>query len=120
MSSPASVQDISSKLMLSSKVVGLLVVSTSQDLRRDIVSRLQSPRWAVHEAISGAEALERLDAAAASLVLLDPALPDLRVEEFKEIVQLTYPHVEIVPINPHTGQPIVAAPAPESVCFEIV
>jgi DNA-binding NtrC family response regulator len=120
MSSPASVQDISSKLMLSSEVVGLLVVSTSQDLRRDIVSRLQSPRWAVQEAMSGAEALERLDATTASLILLDPALPDLRVEEFKEIVQLTYPHVEIVPINPHTGQPIVAAPAPESVCFQIV
>src|SRR5262249_39083640 len=72
------------------------------------------------EATSGAEALERLDTASVSLVLLDPALPDLRVEEFKEIIQLTYPHVEIVPMNPHTGQPIVAAPEPESVCFEIV
>lgn len=120
MSSPASVQDISTKLMLSPEVVGLLVVSTSQELRRDIVSRLQSPRWSVQEAMSGAEALEMLDSASASLVLLDPALPDLRLEDFKEIVQLTYPHVEIVPINPHTGQPIVAAPAPESVCFEIV
>src|SRR5579871_2858352 len=106
MSSPAPVQDIAGKLMLSPEVVGLLVVSTSQELRRDIVSRLQSPRWSVQEAMSGAEALERLDTEGTALVLLDPALPDLRVEEFKEIVQITYPHVEIVPINPHTGQPI--------------
>ena len=120
MSSLAPMQHSAPKALLSPEVIGLLVVSTNQELRRDVVSRLQSPRWAVQEAMSGAGALELLDAGEASLVLLDPALPDLRVEEFKEIVQLNYPSVEIVPINPHSGQPIVAAPSPESICFEIV
>jgi DNA-binding NtrC family response regulator len=120
MSSLAPIQHGSPKALLSPEVVGLLVVSANQELRRDVISRLQSPRWVVLEAPSGAGALERIDAGEASLVLLDPALPDLRVEEFREIVQMNYPAVEIVPINPHSGQPIVATPSPESVCFEIV
>ena len=61
----------------------VLVVSTNYELRQDLALRLQSSRWSVREAISGAEALERIDAGESSLVLLDPALPDLRVEEFR-------------------------------------
>jgi len=113
-------QQGSSKDLLSPEVIGLLVVSTNHELRRDVISRLQSPRWMVLEAMSGAGALERLDSGEAALVLLDPALPDLRVEEFREIVQMNYPSVEIVAINPHSGQPIIATPSPESVCFEIM
>jgi len=120
MSSAAPMQHSSPKDLLSPEVIGLLVVSTNHELRRDLVSRLQSPRWMVLEAMSGAGALERLDSGEATLILLDPALPDLRVEEFREIVQMNYPGVEIVAINPHSGQPIVATPSPDSVCFEIM
>lgn len=104
----------------SSDATKVLVVSTNYELRQDLALRLQSSRWSVREAISGAEALERIDAGEGSLVLLDPALPDLRLDEFKEIVRSSYPQVEIVPINPHTHQPILATPSPDSNCFDMV
>jgi len=100
--------------------VGLLVVSPNLDLRRDLIGRLESDHWLVVESGSGAEALEKIDAGEASLVLLDPGLPDLEVDEFKAIVHEQYPGVMVIPINPHTGQPMIMTPSPDSICFEIV
>ena len=100
--------------------VGVLLVSSNDDLRRELSSRLQSGRWEVQEVASGASALEKIHEGAISLVLLDPALPDLKVEEFREIMDLNYPGVEIIPVNSHTGQPILAAPSPDSPCFHLV
>jgi len=98
----------------------VLVVSPNPELRRDVTSRLQSGRWTFEEAGSGAAALQKLEQSPASLVLLDPGLPDLRVEEFRGVLQSEYPDVEIVTINPYSGQPVVTAHSPESLCFEIV
>ncbi len=100
--------------------VGLLIVSPNPELRSDLLSNLDSERWLIVEAASGAEALERMESGQVSLVLLDPGLPDLRTEEFKELVQSQYPDVTIVPVNPHSGLPIVSAPSPDSIIFEIV
>jgi DNA-binding NtrC family response regulator len=101
-------------------VLGLLVVSSNEDLRRELVSRLQSDQWTLSEGASGAEALEKIDAGEVSMVLMDPNLPDLKVDEFKAIVQAQYPYVTVIPVNPHTGQPMLATPSPDSLCFEIV
>jgi len=98
----------------------LLVVSSNPALRLDLLACLESDRWTLAQATSGAEALEKIHAGETSLVLVDPGLPDLRIDEFKAIVQEQYPHVVVIPINPHTGLPIVATPSPGSVCFEIV
>jgi DNA-binding NtrC family response regulator len=100
--------------------VGLLVVSPNSDLRRDLIARLDSDHWLLLESGSGAEALEKIDAGEVSLVLLDPGLPDLEVDEFKAIVEQQYAGVMVIPINPHTGQPMVVTPSPDSICFEIV
>jgi len=100
--------------------IGVLIVSSNQGLRVDLASRLQSNRWEVQEVVSGAAALERIQNQAVPLVLLDPALPDLKVDEFREILSSDFPGVEIVPVNSHTGQPILAAPLPDSPCFELV
>jgi transcriptional regulator with GAF, ATPase, and Fis domain len=89
-------------------------------LRYDVAARLQSGRWSVVQATSGAEALEKVESGAVSVILLDAALPDLRVDEFKELLQAEYPQVEIVPIHPHTGQPIIGTPAPQSISFELL
>jgi len=99
---------------------GVLVVSPNQELRSGLLASLDSDRWTLRQAVSGAEALDRIHCGEASLVLLDPSLPDLKVEEFKAIVHAEYPEVSIIPLNPHTGQPIVGTPAPGSVSFEIV
>lgn len=98
----------------------LLVVSPNEELRRELMGRLQSDHWTLAEGASGAEALEKIDAGEVSMVLMDPNLPDLKVDEFKAIVQTQYPYVTVIPINPHTGQPIIATPSPDSLCFEIV
>jgi len=112
--------DIASNSMESPSLVGLLVLSSNPELRRNLVSRLQSDRWILEEATSGAEALERLNGDKSTFVLLDPALPDLKVDEFKAIVQAQHPDASIIPINPQTGQPIVVTPSPDSICFEVV
>ncbi|MGB8011388.1 MAG: sigma-54 dependent transcriptional regulator [Terriglobales bacterium] len=99
---------------------GLLIVSPNSQLRNDLLTNLDSERWLVSEASSGAEALERMESGQVSLVLLDPGLPDLRTDDFKELAQLQYPEITIVPINPHTGLPVVSAPSPDSIMFDIV
>ena len=100
--------------------LGLLIVSSNEELRRELILRLQSDQWTLDQVASGAEALEKIDAGTISMVLMDPNLPDLKVDEFKAIVQAQYPYVTVIPINPHTGQPIMATPSPDSICFEIV
>jgi DNA-binding NtrC family response regulator len=100
--------------------VGLLIVSPNTDLRRNLLFTLDSDRWLIVEAASGAEALERLESGQVSLVLLDPGLPDLNIDDFKDLVQSQYPDVAIVLVNPHTGLPTVSAPSPDSITFEVV
>ena len=98
---------------------GLLLVSSNHELRKELTARLQSEHWTLDEVGSGAEALEKIDAGHVTLVLLDPNLPDLKVDEFKAIVQVQYPEIGVIPVNPHTGQPIIATPSPGSIGFEI-
>ena len=100
--------------------IGLVVVSPNRQLRCEVAGRLQSGRWLVAQAGSGAEALDKVENGEVSLILLDAALPDLRVDEFKELLQAEYPQVEIVPIHPHTGQPIIGTPSPQSISFELL
>jgi DNA-binding NtrC family response regulator len=102
------------------QIVGVLLVSSNDDLRHQLASRLRSGRWDVQQVASGASALEKIHDGTISLVLLDPALPDLRAEEFREILEANYPEVEIIPVNSHTGQPILASPSPDSPCFDLV
>ena len=99
---------------------GVLVVSCNQELRSSLLVKLDCDRWMLAQAASGAEALDKIHRGEASLVLLDPTLPDLRVDEFKAIVLSEYPEATVIPLNPHTGQPIVASPSPGSVSFEIL
>lgn len=120
MSSAMVNQPFSSQDPIVPATVGVLVVSSNPDLRRELASRLRSGRWDVQEVFSGASALEKIRDGAASLILLDPALPDLKVEEFREIVEANYPGIEIIPVNSHTGQPILAAPSPDSPCFDLI
>ncbi len=120
MSSSMTNQMLSPEGPIINEKVGVLLISSNDDLRRELVSRLRSSRWHVQEVMSGASALDRLQNGTISLVLLDPALPDLRVEEFREILESNYPEVEIIPVNSHTGQPILAAPSADSPCFHLL
>lgn len=120
MSSAFAIDEILSKPMLPSELVGVLIVSSNSELRSHLLSLLNSPRWMTHVVGSGSEALETINSQQISLMLLDPALPDLHVEEFKEILQVQYPDIEIIPINSHTGKAIATAPSPGTLCFEVI
>ncbi len=102
------------------KQSGVLIVSSNQDLRRNLGARLEPGQWNVLEAGSGAEALQITEIEEVSLILLDPGLPDLKVDDFRGIIESDFPDVTVIPINPHTGQPIVASPSPDSICFEMI
>jgi DNA-binding NtrC family response regulator len=118
--SPPTPAAANATVLVASEPPGLLIVSSNEELRRELVARLQSEHWTLAEGASGAAALEKIDAGEVSFVLMDPNLPDLKVDEFKAIVQAQYPYVTVIPVNPHTGQPIIATPSPDSLCFEIV
>jgi len=120
MSSMTAPVPFSANLAAKGNLPSLLIVSSSLDLRRNLVSRLQSENWLLSEASSGAEALEKIEVLCIDFVLLDPGLPDLKVDEFRDIVQSQYPAVTVIPINPHTGRPIVATASPNSVTFDVV
>ena len=105
---------------IDTKASGVLIVSPNPDLRRSLITRLESGQWNLLEAGSGAEALQIMETGQITLILLDPGLPDLKIDDFREIVESDYPEITIVPINPHTGQPIVASPSPDSICFQMI
>lgn len=119
MSSTTMNQSFSTLRSTDSGQVRVLLISPNTDLRRNLVSKLPSKRWDVHEVASGASALEKIQAGISSLVLLDPALPDLKVDEFRHFLASDYPGVEIIPINSRTGHPITAA-LPDTLSFELV
>ena len=102
------------------KSIGVLIISSNQDLRASLAARLEFGQWTLLQAASGAEALQLIETRPVSLVLLDPGLPDLRVDDFRTIVEEEFPEISLIPINPHTGQPIVASPSPDSVCFDVI
>jgi len=111
---------ISAGVAENENLLNLLIVSSSLDLRRNLLARLQSADWILKEAASGAEALEKIEIEDIRFVLLDPSLPDLKVDEFRDIVQSQFPAVTVIPVNPHTGRPMVATASPNSVTFEVV
>jgi DNA-binding NtrC family response regulator len=89
----------------------ILVVSGRPDVCSDLHSRLSASRWNVEEAPSGAEALEKLASRNFHVLMLEPVLPDLSVGDFREILDSLYPHLQIVALNPRTGQPMASPTA---------
>ena len=100
--------------------VPVVVVSSNPLLRQELVRRLGSTRWAMSEADSGADALLKLATGQSELVLLDPMLPDLDPAEFHELVTSQFPHVHVVTVNPHTGQPLLRSSSPSAVALQAV
>jgi DNA-binding NtrC family response regulator len=90
----------------------ILIVSSDAELRNGISARLATSRWIAEEAISGSDALQKLSDDDFSVVILEAALPDLTISDFREIVSLRYPHVQIVAVNPRTGLPMATPTAP--------
>jgi transcriptional regulator with GAF, ATPase, and Fis domain len=95
-----------------STATGVLLVSPSSRLRREMREKLKQGRWNLTEAASGAEALECLQKGPSEILLLDPLLPDLEVTEFSALVHEEFPNVQIISVNSHTGQLVLGTASP--------
>jgi DNA-binding NtrC family response regulator len=88
-------------------------VSGNTTFREQLIGRLAPLRWEVTEASNGAEALESLQQAPSTeVLLLDPILPDLLPAEFCGLVRQAYPNIEILTMNTQTGHLLVGSSAP--------
>lgn len=102
-SSPSLIRDESPRI---------LMVSGNADFRSDLRARLSSSRWDIEEALSGTDALGKLANNNFQVLVLEPVLSDLTVGDFRELLNSLYPHLQVVVVNPSTGQPIASPTAP--------
>ncbi len=77
-----------------------MLVSNDSGFREQLRGRLAPLRWSLHEAVSGAEALESLHLKLGTeVMLLDPDLPDLLPAELCGMVRQSFPQIEILTMN---------------------
>lgn len=101
------------------RVIGVLLVSQNVRLRSELREKLQSPRWMLSEAASGAEALESLHECPSEILLLDPVLPDLESEEFCGMVREQFSGVQVLTINATTGTLVLGSSSPTSLASQV-
>src|SRR5579875_3603522 len=75
--------------------VSLLLVGANASAQRQFVTQLSRAKWAIREARSGCDALERLVEEASHIMLLDPKLPDLEFSEFQHMIRAQHPDVNV-------------------------
>jgi DNA-binding NtrC family response regulator len=94
--------------------IDVFVVCPNARLRQNLNEKLGLPRWNVIQTGSGAGALELLHKHGADdgILLLDPNLPDLELNEFLSIVKVRYPNLQLMTLNAHTGQLLIGSASP--------
>jgi transcriptional regulator with GAF, ATPase, and Fis domain len=99
--------------------ISVLLVSPNSRLRAQLREKLRQPRWDLTEAAGGAEALEYLHESLREILLLDPLLPDLESNEFSAMVREQFPAVQILTVNPHTGQLVLGTSSPTTLSAQL-
>ena len=94
--------------------IDVFVVCPNSRLRQDLNEKLGLPRWNVIQAESGAGALELLQKHGSDdgILLLDPNLPDLELNEFLRIVKVRCANLQLMTLNSHTGQLLIGGASP--------
>jgi DNA-binding NtrC family response regulator len=94
--------------------IDVFVVCPNSRLRQDLNEKLGLPRWNVIQAESGAGALELLQKHGSDdgILLLDPNLPDLELNEFLRIVRVRCANLQLMTLNSHTGQLLIGGASP--------
>ena len=77
----------------------VVIATADAEMRGRLVRVLTGMRWRVHEAVGGAEAMMQLDSARPEALLIDSWLPDLEVSEFCELIERTYPALEMLRLD---------------------
>ena len=94
--------------------IEVFVVCPNARLRQELNDKLGLPRWNMIQTGTGAGALELLQKHGADdgILLLDPNLPDLELNEFLSIVKTRYPNLQLMTLNAHTGQLLIGSASP--------
>jgi DNA-binding NtrC family response regulator len=100
----------------------VLIVTPNTTLRQAIQEKLSPQRWNVLQSGGGASALEllRKGASEGTLLLLDPAIPDLEPNGFRSIVQNRFPQVQILMLNSQTGQLLIGSSTSTAISTRLV
>ncbi|MDT8066835.1 MAG: sigma 54-interacting transcriptional regulator [Terriglobia bacterium] len=77
----------------------ILVASSNDNFRRQVINDLQTDARLIGEAVGGADALSKLETGACQVLFLDRCLWDLDAEELKELINSRFPAVEVVPLD---------------------
>lgn len=100
----------------------VVVVTPNVQLRQALEEKLAPERWNVHQAGSGAGALELLRRLMLreAVLLLDPMLPDLEPEGFRAIVKSRFPDTQVLLLNSQTGQLLGGSASPTPISAKLV
>src|SRR5579871_3328959 len=74
----------------------VIVASSNNGLRRQIMERFTGCRVAAAEAIGGADALGKLENSECQLLLLDRRLPDLNSDELVHMIHQRFPGIDVL------------------------
>jgi len=99
--------------------IGVLLVSPNSRLRTDLQEKLRFSRWSLSEAGTGAEAIECLQDGGSEVVLVDPMLPDLQIDDFRALVREQFPAVQVISVNPQTGMLVLGTVSPTGVAAQL-
>jgi DNA-binding response OmpR family regulator len=86
--------------------IDVFIVCPNSKLRQGLNAKLSLPRWNVVQAWTGAGALEMLHQHGADdgILLLDPNLPDMGLDDFLDIVEVQYPNLQLMTLDSENGQ----------------
>ncbi len=85
--------------MTTEKPVSLLLVGAQASAQRHFIHQFSRAKWAIREARSGCDALERLVEEASQIMLLDAKLPDLELAEFQHMIRAQHPDVNVIVLD---------------------
>jgi DNA-binding NtrC family response regulator len=81
---------------------GALIASPSSLLREQVITRLNGRCRPVQQALSGAEALAKLEKGDWQVLFLDRRIPDLDAEELAAIIRQRFPGIQVVMLDSDT------------------
>ena len=90
----------------------VIVASPNCGLRKQIMQNFLTSRIPAMEAMSGADALGKLEDTECQLLLLDRTLPDLDIEEVMQIVRQQFPGIDVMLLD-EIGKRPLPGQAPE-------
>lgn len=84
----------------------ILIASSNEIFRKQVIRDLQTDARLIEEAVGGADALSKLEAAPCQVLFLDRCLSDLDADEVQQVIGARFPMVEVVPLDSSSNRPV--------------